>query len=343
MVSNNAHTEPPRVSLIIPTHNRRDELAELLSCLEKQTLPRNQFEIIVVDDGSDDDTLTCLKNLVNKGKNNLYFFYQKNMGPGAARNQAMLMARAPVFAFTDTDCRPFPSWLEELLRMFSEKDVGAVGGAEEIQAGDSALMHAIHFCMTSSFTTGGMRGKKGRKLARYYPRTFNMAISRKAFRETGGFKPLYHGEDIELSFRIKKAGFNICYNEDAKVYHKRRCSIKQFFFQVLAMGEARVTLASLHPEMLETLHVLPAAAVLTLTLFLILSFFSSLFLILFKALLITGACFIALIEYCTFRQKRGFRMMVLVPLVFIVQQSAYGMGFLRGICKKFICPRFCRQ
>ena len=82
----------PAVSVIIPAFNRKDEVQELLAALARQTLAPEQFEIIVVDDGSIDDTLFYLNSLVDSGRENLIFHYQKNQGPGAARNRGMAMA-----------------------------------------------------------------------------------------------------------------------------------------------------------------------------------------------------------------------------------------------------------
>ena len=333
-----AASESPSISVIIPTYNRKEELTGLLSALEKQTRPATDFEIIVVDDGSSDDTLFYLKTLVASGKENLLFCYQKNQGPGAARNRGMAMARGAFFAFTDTDCRPLPEWLEELIKLFSDKQVGAVGGAEEFEPAERALSRAIHFCMTSPLTTGGIRGTSGNKLARYYPRTFNMAISREAFERTGGFKRIYHGEDIELSFRIREAGLALRYNEKARVCHHRRSTIKQFFQQLLRMGEARVALARLHPKMLEPLHVVPAAGILIVCLALALSVFSAVFISLLK-LLFGAALFFAFLLGASGSMTRNLlirerlKLFFMVPFVFVVQQAAYGIGFCRGLWK----------
>ena len=334
-----AASESPSISVIIPTYNRKEELTGLLSALEKQTLPADDFEIIIVDDGSADDTLFYLKALVSGGKENLFFCYQKNQGPGAARNRGMAMARGTFFAFTDTDCRPLPEWLDELIKPFSDKQVGAVGGAEEFEPAKRVLSRAIHFCMTSPLTTGGIRGASGKKLARYYPRTFNMAISREAFERTGGFKQLYHGEDIELSFRIKEVGLALLYNEKARVCHHRRSTMKQFFKQLLWMGEARVALARLHPKMLEPLHVMPALGILILFLALVLSAFSATFMFLLKLLLGAGLLFAVLLGAAASMTrdlliKERLKLLFLVPLVFAVQQAAYGIGFYRGLWKE---------
>lgn len=326
----------PCVSVIIPTYNRKPELANLLAALEKQTLPAHTFEIIVVDDGSTDDTLLYLKTLATGGKENLCFCYQKNQGPGAARNRGMALARGALFAFTDTDCRPLPDWLEKLIEPFSDTRVGAVGGAEACDASERGLARAIHFCMTSALATGGIRGASGTTWARYYPRTFNMAISRAAFEQTGGFKPLYHGEDIELSFRIKAAGFSVVYHEKARVCHQRRSNIKQFFSQLMRMGEARVALVRLHPAMLELLHVVPAAVLLCVCLTLVLAVFSAFFMTVLHVLGAAGLLFLLLLVVAGSRDSlvpiaEKIKLFFLVPFVFMLQQAAYGIGFYRGV------------
>jgi len=331
MALTNTDAEPPLISVVIPTFNRSDELRGLIACLNRQTLPKQQFEVVIVDDGSTDDTLHCLKSLPETCCLDIRFCRQQNTGPGEARNRGMRMARAPFLAFTDTDCRPFPDWLEKMLDSLQGHNVGAVGGAEAEDPGDTPLMRALHFCMTSTVTTGGLRGKKGKKLARFYPRTFNMAISRAAFESTGGFKPLYHGEDVELSFRIKNRGFLLVYNAEARVYHKRRATLKQFFTQVLRMGKARVTLARLHPRLLEPLHVLPAAglgigvpaAALSATG----DPFSSFFLFFVAA----GCVFLAVLGILALGKTKSPKLLFLAPLVCVIQQCGYAVGFWWGV------------
>jgi GT2 family glycosyltransferase len=331
-----AETDPFLISVIIAAYNRRQELQELLDSLAHQTISPDRFEIIVVDDGSTDDTLFCLKTLVDSGTENLFFYYQKNQGPGAARNRGMSMAAGDVFAFIDTDCRPLPDWLEELSRPFAGTRVGAAGGAEEYDEQGTALQRAIHICMTSAVTTGGLRGKTGVTLARYYPRTFNMAISREAYEKTGGFKPLYHGEDIELSFRIRQAGLELVFNERAKVQHRRRDSLGGFFRQVLEMGATRAMLARLHPQMLEPLHLAPAAGLLALFSILAFAVFTNALPALLKLLLAAVIIFLVMLGSAgssagNMPVKDRMRLFVLVPVVFVLQQSAYGIGFYQGL------------
>jgi len=191
-----------KISVIIPTYNRKDQLEELLHSLNNQTLSPSQFEIIVVDDGSGDDTEEWLMKNIDKFKAKISFYTQIHRGPGAARNLGMEKAEGDIFAFTDTDCIAQPNWLENLIKPLHSEKVGAVGGKEIINNKDPILMRCFHYLMTSPLTTGGLRGKRGRRLAHFYPRTFNMAISRKAYQATKGFK---------------KMGFDLIYQDSAKV------------------------------------------------------------------------------------------------------------------------------
>jgi cellulose synthase/poly-beta-1,6-N-acetylglucosamine synthase-like glycosyltransferase len=319
------------VSIIIPTYNRKEELTKLLSSLKAQTLPQRKLEIVVIDDGSCDSTVEFLQR--EQAAGTLAFSVQDHRGPGAARNAGMEMAQGNIFVFTDTDCISHSHWLENLIRSFEDETVGGAGGLETPDPAESILSRCFQFVMTSSLTTGGLRGAK-KRLARYYPRTFNMAISRKAYEKAGGFKEWYHGEDIEMSFRIKEAGFKLIYCDDAKVYHHRPATFFRFFLQLLRMGEARWLLFRTHRELIEPLFLLPPSAIVLLTVLLVLSPFSPTILSLFKALLTLGIIYLAMVGLSAWGALKSVRAFFLAPLAFICQQVGYGVGFLMAAGNK---------
>ena len=323
----------PSISVIIPTYNRKSELEQLLGSLARQTLPAGSFEVIVVDDGSADGTGAWLSAHMHSFGFSLSWYAQVRGGPGAARNLGMEKAAGEIFAFTDTDCLPQPGWLERLIIPFGLGTVGAVGGREIINENDPLLMRCFHYLMTASLTTGGLRGKEGKRLARFYPRTFNMAIARKAYEATGGFRKMFHGEDIELSFRIREAGFALMYEGSAEVYHRRRSTVVQYAQQLFCMGKARVTLARLHRGSLEPLHLLPA---------LLVSFFVLLGVILpwlSCAPAVVLACsaaamlFLALLGVDSALRLRALSAFFIIPFLFILQQGAYGIGSLVSLIR----------
>lgn len=321
-------TDILKISVIVPTYNRKHELIKLLHSLNSQSLPPSQFEIVVVDDGSTDGTEEWLMENRNQFHANISYHTQDHGGPGAARNLGMEKAQGDIFAFTDTDCIAEPHWLEQLMKPFHSEKAGAVGGKEIINDGDPLLMRCFHYLMTSPLTTGGLRGKKGKKLARFYPRTFNMAISKEAFQATGGFKKMFHAEDIELSYRIKQSGYDLLYEDSARVYHRRRNNLTQFLKQLFHMGKARITLARLHPSSLEPLHVLPALLlVFSLLLISLFIYWHPAFFML-KVFFVLGLLFLTIVGIHAAVNLHSPKAFFLVPFSFILQQVAYGSGFL---------------
>jgi GT2 family glycosyltransferase len=322
------------VSVIIPTYNRKSELEQLLAALAGQTLPSGSFEVIVIDDGSDDGTREWLRERASGFGFSFSWFAQERRGPGAARNLGMKHAAGGILAFIDTDCIPQPDWLEQLIQPFASARVGAAGGREIMDERDPLLMRCFHYLMTAPLTTGGMRGREGKRLARFYPRTFNMAISRKAYEATGGFRSMYHAEDIELSFRIREAGFELLYEGRAQVYHRRRSTVAQYARQLFNMGKARVTLARLHRGSLEPLHVMPALLVFAFALLLMLL---PVWLHLAPYVLLPGIgaalLFLVILALDSAVRLHAPRAFFIVPFLFILQQSSYGIGFLLSLVR----------
>ncbi len=116
----NALQAVPQVSVVVPARNGMRDLTALITALERQTLPRESFEVIVADDGSTDDPQRLA---TDDG------WIRVVLGPPttsyAARNRGLAAARAPVIAFSDADCVPEPEWLAEGLAALAQADVVA--------------------------------------------------------------------------------------------------------------------------------------------------------------------------------------------------------------------------
>jgi len=102
----------PLISIIVPAYNRADEIDEFLYSFEKQSA--KNFEIIVVDDGSTDNTKTVVET--HKHKLDLKYFFQQNKGPGVARNSGMEKAKGDIFVFIDSDCTVPEDYIKNLTR-----------------------------------------------------------------------------------------------------------------------------------------------------------------------------------------------------------------------------------
>ncbi len=317
-----------KYSIIVPSYNRQEEIRELLDSFQLLDFPPNRLELIIADDGSSDETEKIVRSYQKKMSFNLHFFSQKNQGPGAARNMGIMKASGDFFVFVDSDCTVPPDWLKKVEIGLQAQNAAAFGGRDSYREDFPDLLKAINYSMTSFFTTGGLRGGKGKKLAKFYPRSFNMGISRELFKKVGGFGTLRHGQDIEYSNRIIKSGAKVAYIDNAIVYHKRRTSIRKFFRQVFNWGVARINLYKIDSSMLEPLHTIPAIATLLLLLIIMLSIlFQPLFQITKWIFFFAIAIIIISTIHATLRY-RSWRMLYFIPIIIPIQILGYGMGFL---------------
>jgi glycosyltransferase involved in cell wall biosynthesis len=201
---------PPKYSVIVPVYNRPEEVRELLQSLAKQTF--KDFEIIIVEDGSTVRSDT----IVDEFRNQLTIEYviKQNSGPGPSRNIGFTRATGFYFVVFDSDCIIPPAYFEAVEKALALEKLDAWGGPDRAHENFTTLQQAMGYTMSSVLTTGGIRGgkKKG-----FQPRSFNMGISREVFEKTGGFKFDRLAEDIELSIRMKKMGFNVILIPDALV------------------------------------------------------------------------------------------------------------------------------
>jgi GT2 family glycosyltransferase len=193
------------IAVVVATHDRAGLLPRLVDALARQDLT-TPFEVVVVDDGSTDDTPAVLAALAGRHDWLRVVRQPVNRGPAAARNQGWRTARAPFVAFTDDDCVPEPAWLRLLAAGLVSADV--VQGRTE---GDPAqLSRHGPFGHTMTVRAGGSY------------ETCNIAYRRAALERTGGFDEdfvLPYGEDTDLGLRVVDQGGRMAFCPDALVHH----------------------------------------------------------------------------------------------------------------------------
>lgn len=245
-----------KLSIIVPVYNRPDEVSELLESLSKQT--DKDFEVLVIEDGS---SLKCDEVCkAYEGKLDLHYYFKPNSGRSETRNYGMDRASGNYFIIFDSDCIMPSEYIETVKRYLNEDYVDCYGGPDAADSSFNDMQKAISYAMTSMLTTGGIRGAT-KNVNKFSPRSFNMGISKEVYEKIGGYKNMI-GEDIDLSFRIKEAGFKTRLFPEARVFHKRRVDLKKFFRQVNTFGKARILLNTLHPGTLKLVHMLPACFVI---------------------------------------------------------------------------------
>jgi glycosyltransferase involved in cell wall biosynthesis len=228
-----------KVSVVIPAYNAQQTIGDAVAHSLAQTKGSLQVELIVVDDGSTDDTAAVAKSA------GATVISQQNAGPAAARNRGWQSARGTFICFTDADCIPTAGWLEKLLEGFTEPHVGAVAGTYEIANTSSWLARWVHQEIME-------RHKRMPPFVRAFG-SYNVAIPRHVLQATGGFDPVYRrasGEDNDLSYRIIKKGWRIAFRPQAKVAHYHPESLRKYLMEQYRHGFWRAKLYKDHPDMI---------------------------------------------------------------------------------------------
>jgi GT2 family glycosyltransferase len=203
----------PAVSIVMPTYNRSQYVVAAVEHLLNLKPPDGGFEIIVVDDGSKDDTATVLASQVDSGA--IQLIRRANGGPAAARNTGIAASRGSIIALTDDDCQPAEDWLMQLLAVLESSSVAGVGGRTVPASVDSLVSRFVarrHVSELPASANGAVR----------WLVTCNAAFKREALLAVGGFDesyPVPGGEDTDLCARLISAGYTLGVAPDALVKH----------------------------------------------------------------------------------------------------------------------------
>jgi glycosyltransferase involved in cell wall biosynthesis len=176
----------------VPTYNEERGIVAFLRQFQEQTLPREAFEVIVVDGGSSDRTRDLAAPLADR------VVVQTSPGIGGARNDGARTARGEIVATTDADCRIPRDWLERIVRAFRDPAVVAVCGPDgPIDGGWKA--RGLYFLIRGTIRAAALAGLYGTGGT-------NSAFRRTAFEAIGGYRDLPHSDDVDLGFRIRSMG-----------------------------------------------------------------------------------------------------------------------------------------
>jgi cellulose synthase/poly-beta-1,6-N-acetylglucosamine synthase-like glycosyltransferase len=197
------------VSIIVPAFNAAGRIASCLEALCKQA-ERQDAEILVVNDGSSDDTAEVVRRFPQ-----VRLIAQANAGPAAARNRGAIEANGAIILFTDDDCVPAPGWLEAMLEPFDDPEVVATKGVYRTR--QSKLVARF---VQAEYEDRYRLMKKSDSID--FVDTYSAAFRRDRFLETKGFDPQFPSacaEDAELSYRMAARGWKMKFVPEAVVYH----------------------------------------------------------------------------------------------------------------------------
>lgn len=219
----NSEPNSIRVSVIIPVYNQPDYLAKCLAALTEQTIPHEQIEVVVIDNGSKEppEALVARYSFARFGE-------ESRPGSFAARNKGILMARGSILAFTDADCLPHPKWLEAAVAAIDGIDpIDVVAGRIDLVACDPS-----HPTATELFDIAVRMDQRKRVEESYGVVTANMVTRRELFEQVGPFDDsLMSGADAVWSARAAECGYKVKYVDEAIVVHPARTKLSEVLRQ----------------------------------------------------------------------------------------------------------------
>lgn len=208
----------PRVSVVLPTYNRLKQLQRVLACLEQQTYPIDDFEVIVVSDGSTDGTEGYLESYHTPLK--IIPLFQKNQGPAAARNRGVEAARGEIILFIDDDVCPVPRFVEQHVQTHQQNGVAVVVLGPMLTPPDFVLAPWVHWEQTMLYKQyDDIESGEWEPTARQFY-TGNASVCREHIVKAGGFDiSLMRAEDVDLAYRMAANGVKFVFNPNAIGYH----------------------------------------------------------------------------------------------------------------------------
>jgi glycosyltransferase involved in cell wall biosynthesis len=223
----------PSFSIIIPTFERSTRLASCLHSLARLDYPRDRFEVIVVDDGSE----TPPEAVVNDFRDPFHVFLvkQSHAGPAVARNNGAARAKGQFLAFTDDDCEPDPQWLNALASTLIQKPDAAVGGRTLNALRDNPYSMTSQLLVNYLYSYYNTDPHKAVFFA-----SNNLALPADRFRTIGGFDiafPRAAGEDREFCDRWLNLGYRMIYAPEAVVRHSHFLEYRTFCKQHFNYGK----------------------------------------------------------------------------------------------------------
>ena len=230
-----------KVSIVIPTYNRKESLKKALESLFNQTYPKAKYEIVICDDKSTDETENMVKELMKVSPSVLRYFKSKSKykGPASAKNVGIENARGEILGFIDDDCIVSPDWIENAIPFFDDKTISGVQGCTLPLSPHSRKNRLFWMKHTNEITEPND----------WYA-TCNIFYRKKALLEIGCFDPRFpkaYLEDADLAWGLLDRGYEIIFSKNPLVYHETKYISLLKYLKLLKKRESFALFIRKHP------------------------------------------------------------------------------------------------
>ena len=337
-------------SIIIPAYQAAAVLPKCLNALHRQSIDRSRYEIIVVDDGSTDNTATVAEQVLNTSSAQdirvpqvfraAQVIHALHGGPAQARNLGAQAAQGRLLLFTDADCEPVPDWIEQISSVFVDPSISGAKGTYRTR----------QTSLVARFVQQEYQERYDR-LQRLAPidfvDTYSAAYRRDVFIDQGGFDavglPTASVEDQEFSFRLTASGHRLVFVPEAVVFHQHNASLWRYFRRKYYIGYWKIYILQRHPakalrdshtpQMIKVQIVLLAAALSITLAALLLPIGPGVSIGLWIAFFLTMGPLLIKIA------RRDPAVLLVAPLMIGVRTLALGLGMFNGLLRLYLFRR----
>ncbi|MBF0105393.1 MAG: glycosyltransferase [Deltaproteobacteria bacterium] len=257
-------TQPVKISVVVVCYNEITNIRECLQSLVCQDYPQSDYEILVIDNDSNDGTKDILAEYALQN-NNMTWLVNQTRGIAGSRNRGIEKSKHDLIAFIDADCIAPKSWLKKYADAYErhvQKDPVLAGIGSGNKPPETTTFYKSLGIMLDTFlgSRGSVQGKALKKntLVKHLP-TVNVMYQKKMIQNAGGFDASLGniGEDQDLSFRLNQRGLDLRYIPDNFVIHKMRSNIVDWCRNMFTYGKGRMILIKKYPSTFSPLFLLP--------------------------------------------------------------------------------------
>jgi cellulose synthase/poly-beta-1,6-N-acetylglucosamine synthase-like glycosyltransferase len=227
----------PFISVVIPAYNEAETLPLCLQALAQQDFTASDFEVVVVDDGSTDDTARLAQDAGAR------VLTQANAGPAAARNAGIAAARGNLVLLTDADCEPVADWISQMAAPLADPAVAGVKGSYLTRQRE--VVARLAQCEFEE-RYDRLEQLPSIDFVDSYAAAFRAAVLQQA----GAFDPAFpraNNEDVDLSYRLDRLGYRLVFNRRAAVYHRHVATWPAYMRLKFRRGYWRILTLKMHP------------------------------------------------------------------------------------------------
>jgi len=319
----------PKVSVILTVKNEERTIGHAIESMLRVDYP--DYEVIVVDGGSEDKTVDIAKN------HRVRIIQTRDSTPGQGRNVGIRNSSHPIIAFIDGDCYvERKDWLKNGVDLFRQEDIGGVGGPitpfSEAPYMSRALMNVLSTFFANAGSAQFARYEKQREVESIS--SCNAVYRREVIERAGLFaEDLRFCEDADLNYRIRKLGYRLVYSPKMTVEHDWKVySFSSLFRYMFRYGAGRAVAVQKHPYLFSLLNAVPSIAIVCISVLFLLSLVFGGNFLYATLLLVSSYCALAVTSalFAAYRFK-DIKMVLVAPVTYVLVHVGYAIGFILGL------------